>query len=278
MGQTLDIENVAQAGAIPLPALRTCPACAETGVSAVNYAPDPWDLGACDACNFVYLRNPPAYEALEEEYAWEKTYKAKKSASRGSSPLSPLNRWLRAKLPALARDRTAAFRRWFGQGKVLDIGCGNGAWLPEPMVPFGIELSKGLHEVSDALFRKRGGYCVHAPGAEGIFEFPESHFDGILMRSYLEHETEPLKVLQGARRCIKPDGAMFVRVPNYGSLNRRVMGAKWCGFRHPDHVNYFTLDALRSMAAKTGFTVEVTNSVLLPIDDNINALLRPALS
>ena len=27
----------------------------------------------CAQCNLVYLENPPAYEELEETYAWEKT-------------------------------------------------------------------------------------------------------------------------------------------------------------------------------------------------------------
>jgi len=66
-----------------------------------------------------------------------------------------------------------------------------------------------------------------------------------------------------------------VRVPNFASLNRRVIGKKWCGFRYPDHVNYFTPVSLRALVAKAGFTMSITNNLTLHVDDNINALLHP---
>ena len=63
-----------------------------------------------------------------------------------------------------------------------------------------------------------------------------------------------------------------VRVPNYGSLNRRMLGAKWCGFRYPDHV-YFTTKSLGAMAGDCGLKLKLLNPIRLPLDDNINAVL-----
>jgi predicted SAM-dependent methyltransferase len=93
------------------------------------------------------------------------------------------------------------------------------------------------------------------------------------MSSYLEHEVEMTRVLEGVFRTLKSGGQAFIRVPNYGSLNRRVMGRKWCGFRYPDHVNYFTLASLRKVAAKAGFDTKLVNRANLWVDDNIQALL-----
>ena len=122
--------------------------------------------------------------------------------------------------------------------------------------------------------RARGGRCLHGPGAEAIWGFEEQLFDGIVMRSYLEHEEEPLKVLNGAHRARKPTGAVYVKVPNYGSVNRVVTGKNWCGIRLPDHVNYFTPSSLKAMAAKAGFSMQIKNPLNLMFDDNIHALLR----
>ncbi len=77
-------------------------------------------------------------------------------------------------------------------------------------------------------------------------------FNGVIMHSYLEHEVEVMAVLNGAFRALRPGGKVYVRVPNFGSLNRRLIGAKWCGFRYPDHVNYFTLASLRQVASRAG--------------------------
>ncbi|MEM7471800.1 MAG: class I SAM-dependent methyltransferase [Pseudomonadota bacterium] len=258
------------------PTYRPCPACEEPQARAIaEYSRDQWVVAACDACDFVYLRNPPDYEALEEDFAWEKTYVEKKNASKGSTWFSPVGRWLKETTGLRGRKRQDQYRHWFSGGKVIDIGCGTGTRIPEPMTPYGIELSNALHAAADAYMKTRGGYCVHGPGAEAIWEFPESAFDGVIMNSYLEHETDMMRVLEGAAHVLKPSGKLYVRVPNFASLNRRVIGKTWCGFRYPDHVNYFTPDSLRRVAKQAGFTVKITNPVTLPIDDNINALLSP---
>ena len=74
------------------------------------------------------------------------------------------------------------------------------------------------------------------------------------------------------------DGAAFVRVPNFGSVNRIVMGRKWRGFRYPDHVNYFALGSLRRMASECGMRCKLLNPVTLPFDDNIKAVLTKSVS
>jgi len=38
-----------------------------------RYSRQPWFVVQCSTCGFVYLRNPPTYEQLVSEFAWEKT-------------------------------------------------------------------------------------------------------------------------------------------------------------------------------------------------------------
>lgn len=253
---------------------RPCPACDEPRATRLaDYSPPGWDVVDCDGCGFVYLANPVAYEALKEDFAWEKTYE-EKAKKGGSSPLSGLNRKVRRLVGHRSGSRAErVWSRLFAQGNILDVGCGEFLRPPEGAIPFGIELSDALHARVDPKMRARGGYCLHAPGATGIWQFPEEFFDGIIMSSYLEHEVEMLTVLKGAYRALKPGGRVFVRAPNFGSLNRRVMGARWCGFRYPDHVNYFTLESLGRVAAKVGFGTQLMNRASLWVDDNIQALL-----
>jgi len=256
------------------PPYRACPSCRSDAITPQPaYSPDPWELAACAQCAFVYLRNPPEYKALEQEFAWEKTSAAKRESSRGSTFFSPMARKIRNGLN-MYRDKTKAFRRLFNDGHVLDIGCGGTPRIPPPMTPYGIEISTQLHKNADATMRARGGYCLHGAGAEAIWGFEPEMFDGIVMNSYLEHEVKALDVLKGAHRALKSSGVVFVRVPNFGSLNRRVIGPNWCGFRYPDHVNYFTLNSLRDIAARAGFTTQLVNRFTLPVDDNITLLLR----
>ncbi|MCJ7527341.1 MAG: class I SAM-dependent methyltransferase [Methyloceanibacter sp.] len=166
------------------------------------------------------------------------------------------------------------FGKMFPPGQVLNVGCGGGKKIPPPFIPFGIEISEELARLAHEHMSKRGGECLNAPAVEGIARFPDESFSGVLLRSFLEHEAEPKALLRHAARVLAPDGTIFVRVPNYGSVNRRVLAGKWCGFRYPDHVNYFTLRSLKRMAGECGLTVHLVNALLHPFKDNINALLR----
>lgn len=253
---------------------RPCPACAADRPHRIeDYSPSDWDVVECGACGFVYLRNPPAYEALQTDLAWEKTYLAKKKKG-GSTPLSGLGARLRT-IGRRLRGRTVEDRypEWFGAGRVLDIGCADRVRTAAPITPYGIEISAFFQARADEKMRARGGFCLLAPGAEGVWQFEPEFLDGVILHSYLEHETQPLRVLQGAARALKPGGRVFVRVPNYGSVNRRIVGRKWCGFRHPDHVNYFTARSLARMSADAGLSMRLLNRANLWFDDNILALL-----
>jgi hypothetical protein len=70
---------------------------------------------------------------------------------------------------------------------------------------------------------------------------------------------------------------LIVKVPNYASWNRKIRANRWCGFRFPDHVNYFTPHTLKSMLQETGFQI-VKFSIFdhLPTSDNMWLVARKA--
>lgn len=258
--------------------IRPCPQCGTQPFELLEeYSHAPWEIVACTACGFVYLRNPPDYSRLVHEFAWEKTRAAEAKRRKAHSPvrlgIDQATRW-RANI--FAPDLGRKLRRAFAPGRVLDVGCGSGKKVPEPFIPFGIEISEELFNTADASMRARGGRAIHAPAVEGIRQFDDRYFSGIVLRSFLEHEARPKELLMECSRVLAETGAIYVRVPNYGSVNRKVLGFKWCGFRYPDHVNYFTNASLAAMARDCGLKLRLLNPLRLPFDDNINGLLRPA--
>lgn len=258
---------------------RPCPACGSESISDLpKLAPDPWRIGRCNTCNLVHLRNPVEYEELESEaLAWETAYQAEdvvREKKRG--PLKRIARAVR-NFGKKLRDDQKLYARLLGTGRILDIGCANLLRIGPPSIPYGIELSKSLAESADQVMRARGGYCVQGAGAERIFDFAEEFFDGVVMSSYLEHEVNFTTVLDGAFRTLRSGGRLYIRVPNYSSLNRRISGANWPGFRHPDHVTYFTPDTLKDTVQRAGFEFKLVNRHKIWLDDNIQALaIKPA--
>ena len=255
---------------------RLCPQCGDAnGRMLADYSVDPWRLVQCEACDgFVYLQNAPAYSRLADEFAWEKTSAVERERRRVKYPVvNFIERMTRWRLSLFPGKRTRLYRRLFQKGRVLDVGCASGQSIPEPFIPYGIEISQVLARKAQENMAARSGRAICAPAIEGISQFPDRYFSGVVLSSFLEHEVNPKTLLEQVARVMADDGKAYIRVPNFSSINRHVMGAKWCGFRHPDHVNYFTPKSLRRMARDCGLRMRLINPFMLPFNDNINAVL-----
>lgn len=242
---------------------RLCPICSRDNRvgNPSNYSKNGWTIKNCLVCGFVYLEIAPVYESLVKETAWEKTSEVEKIARRKREPLKQS---ISDALKVFKRDvlkRNKLFRlleRHVDDGKVLDIGCGGGgilAALDHKYTPFGIEISEYLARTGNKNLKERGGAIVHNDAISGLGEFDANFFSGILMSAFLEHEINPKQLLQECLRTLKRHGIAIIKVPNYSSINRVFRGRRWCGFRYPDHVNYFTPDSLQNLCRKVGFTI-----------------------
>ncbi len=262
---------------------RHCPLCdADNHATATLRYSDPrWRLKACRYCSFVYIENAPVYETLSTEMPWETTAQNeehRREATRGYEyKLSKTTRW---RLHLLPRKQFAdLLLRHASPGNTVDLGCGDGCQmrdLYEGFIPHGIEVSEALCRQANTRFQAAGGYAVHAPSIEGLQQFPAAYFTAATLRSYLEHELNPAAILHELRRVLKPGGVAIIKVPNYGSLNRRLLGRDWCGFRFPEHLNYFTPATLRSMGEAAGLQVGFGPTYKLPTSDNMYAVMtRP---
>jgi len=276
---------------------RVCPLLERpTPTCRLAYAPAPWVLVKCLESGFVFLENPPGYAALEEDYAWEITSPSESRARREAEPVlyraSIVIKRFRHRV--LRRNKTAAIvrdvimRLESGPINVVDLGCGRGLLLRDIIgslpqrwrdacVPHGVEISRGLAAIANQALSACGGACLQASALEGLNHFEEHSLDVIVMCSFLEHEIHPLPLLRECVRRLRPGGVVVVKVPNFASANRWLRKVRWCGFRWPDHVNYFTPRTLRAMAAAAGLRVARMSLLDRQIfSDNMYAVFRHA--
>jgi SAM-dependent methyltransferase len=259
---------------------RHCPLCdaAPKPDASPWFARDGWRILRCHACGFAYLPEVPEPEELAERLAWEKAFiREAKRREKQDGLFGRIDRATRWRLHLLPRtEPVSILAKRAKPGAVVDIGCGDGRHmlaLPPHLRPVGIEVSHALAEATRQAIAPRGGEVICAPAAEGAERLAPGAYTGALLRSYLEHEAEPARVLRALHRALAPGGIAVVKVPNFGSLNRHVMGGRWCGVRLPDHVNYFTPGHLRRMADATGFDSAFPPLLSLPTDDNMIAVL-----
>jgi SAM-dependent methyltransferase len=235
----------------------------------------------CARCCLVYLENPPAYEDLEETYAWEKT--SQQVAQEKKKKESALRRGVRVieryKDNLIRRDKLLDLaQKYFPAGPVIDVGCGGGAVinrLDKKYIPYGIEVSRQLSGMAQKIAEARGGMVFCGNALLGLDSFENDFFTAAIMSAYLEHETAPREVLQNIRRILKPGAPLVIKVPNYGCINRMVTQKKWCGFRYPDHVNYWTPKTLKQIIGDTGLEIVRFNfGDRLPVSDNMWLIAR----
>lgn len=257
---------------------------------------DQWELVRCRETGFVFLANPPVYSQLKSEFAWEKTYEAEKKRRQETEPAvyaaSQIAKELKYKInPRRNRIADMAVRSLSPSAtetiRILDIGCGNGRLMLElcqryekvnvKAVPFGIEVSEQLAEESSQVVTPLGGAIIknHAIGGCRNLRGQSEKFDLVMMSCFLEHEAQPLELLRALFPLLHAEGSIVIKVPNYASLNRHIRGSKWCGYRFPDHVNYFTPRTLKMLATEAGYS-RFQQSWLdrNPFNDNMYAVLR----
>ena len=232
--------------------IRDCPLCFTNNENEVVsiYSRGSWLIKTCRKCSLNYLENVIPYSELIDNYAWTKTSEKENQFRLKRSPvlkkISNSYSWFKQNV--IRRDKgTALIHQLFSSGNLIDIGCGSGTILkklPINVVPFGIEIELETAKLCNEYAATRGGHVWHNDAISGLNEIEADYFDGIIMQSYLEHEINPQDVLKGALRVLKKGGLAIIKVPNFNCWNRRLRRNNWCGFRFPDHVNYFTPETL----------------------------------
>ena len=248
-----------------------------------------WNLVRCKDCGLVYL-NPRPNENIIGEFYPEHYY----AHEEFDSTLSRRN-WLR--LQGLKgklgyRDRSNITKRILGSilsplicwnidvvvpyvenGKLLDIGCGNGerfCWMQE----FGWDIYGVEPDKNACLWAAKRGIKVSNTDLVGAAH-PEGFFDVIILNHVLEHLHHPQRTLRECNRILKRDGLLIVDVPNFGGYDSRFFWEAWNALMLPQHLYHFTEETLTNILNKSGFSViSRRNKYFYSFRDKINNLAK----
>ncbi len=175
----------------------------------------------------------------------------------GPAPASPLAR--RVLAPLFRRFRAdrknIRFLPFEGTGRLLDLGCGAGAYLALCRLGGwdgkGVEIDARAVEVA----RKHLGLSVHH-GSILDAPFPPASFDVANLSHVLEHVGNPREVLSRVRELLVPGGLLSVSVPVADGYALARLGRHWHYLELPRHLLHFDRPVLLRFLASCGFTVE----------------------
>ena len=174
-------------------------------------------------------------------------------------PVSPTPLWQSAvghMAAGIFRNRALyglsyCFPPYFPDGRALDIGCGNGAYLsylkPHGWQVFGVDISSRAAEVAKSVF----DIDVFV-GELNDIPFSSESFDFVHMSHVIEHLTEPIEALKRIAQLLKPGRVVYIETPNADSDGFKSMGKYWFPLEAPRHVYLFSPDTLREALGRVG--------------------------
>jgi SAM-dependent methyltransferase len=160
-------------------------------------------------------------------------------------------------VPEGAEPERFAARRDFllahaqGGRRVLDLGCGDGAFAAE-LIEAGCVVTMA-DVAGEALRRAR----ARAPGAEAVLlvegaplPFAEDAFDMVWAGEVLEHVADVVGLLAEVRRVLRWGGTLLATTPWHGRL---VVATDAHFDPRTDHLRFFSARTLRAVLADAGF-------------------------
>lgn len=219
--------------------LTACPACATGGArpSPTAFA-DP--LLACAACGHRWVADPSRepsaafYDHLHE-----------------SDLINPLPEPVRR---AILDERLRFLEEWRAPGRLLDVGCGDGAFLARAEARGWTTV--GLETSPEAAARARAaarGQIVCAPLEEAALP---GDLDAVTFWDCLEHLASPADALRQVGARLRPGAVVGITMPNASGAEARLWGPRWhyLDLSRYGHLHHFTPRSLRRLLERFGAT------------------------
>lgn len=146
------------------------------------------------------------------------------------------------------------------QGRLLEIGCGNGERLTF-LKEIGWNTQGIEPDPKAAAIARAKGHQIMV-GTLGSQVFPMECFDAILMSHVIEHIQNPRVTVRECYRLLRPEGHLVILTPNTEGLGHRWYGKDWLHLDPPRHISLFNRSAMVRLLEGLGFASIQCCSVL----------------
>jgi SAM-dependent methyltransferase len=202
----------------------------------------------CDSCGMCFTNPRPDPASIGQFYPADYSPHGPRTQRQERSPWTRLKFWSRPRVEKRPIP-------WHGRGRLLDFGCGNGAYM-QMMHRRGWSVT-GLDVSERMVERIRNEFGLNAyVGTLPHLDLEPESFDVITMWHSLEHIHEPLPLLREARALLVPGGKIVISVPNIDSWPFRWFGRNWFALELPRHLSHFMPSTLAEMLERAEFNTD----------------------
>ena len=209
-----------------------------------------FDLLECPSCGLRYTHQAPGGDQIGRYYQSE-DYISHSNTRKGlvnSLYHMVRSRTLASKLHLLKKETGLKY------GNHLDIGAGTGAFV-QYMNQHGWK-SDGIEPDDKARSRAVEHHQTKLMPAETFETLSEGSYDAISLWHVLEHVHDLYPYLHRIKDLLKPQGLVFIAVPNYTSYDAVKYGSDWAAYDVPRHLYHFSPASMQWLLKAAGFQLK----------------------
>lgn len=136
---------------------------------------------------------------------------------------------------------------------VLDIGCGDGAFLSQ-MIDGGSEIAHGVEPSINAVSQNTDSRVTIL--AKTLNELPTNHlYDAVCLFQTIEHVSQPKELVELMVSHLATDGSLYIVCHDRFSLVNRLLGRRSPIF-DIEHLQLFTQNGIRQLLEANGLQIE----------------------
>lgn len=136
---------------------------------------------------------------------------------------------------------------------LLDYGCGDGGFLDTLRKRDNLRLL-GYEPSSAQAERVQAAIDVPIYSSyASLLAAEKDSIDVLTLHMVLEHVLDPGVIFENARQLLKPQGMMYVVVPDAESLEARIFGKMWHNLDAPRHISFPAKPHLQELASRYEF-------------------------
>jgi SAM-dependent methyltransferase len=139
-----------------------------------------------------------------------------------------------------------------GNGRLLEIGCGNGSRLVD-LQSLGWCVEGQEIDPKAVQNGRAKGLHIHE-GTLDTVNIQENTFDVVLLSHVLEHIHRPKEFLTKCRNLLKPGGRLVISTPNVNSFGHKIYRRYWRPLEVPRHIIIYTPRAIENILREIGFS------------------------
>jgi 2-polyprenyl-3-methyl-5-hydroxy-6-metoxy-1,4-benzoquinol methylase len=232
-----------------------CPNCSSGNISFYlsvkdhSVSGETFDIWQCKACSLKFTQDIPEPENIGRYYQ-SQDYISHTDTKEGLVN----NLYHKVRSFTLGQKRKLVqSKSGMKTGKILDIGCGTGAFLNE-MKDNGWNIT-GIEQDEATRQRAFQNYKISASTPSALFSLTQK-FDAITMWHVLEHVHQLHDYIRECKRLLTDNGVLIIAVPNHTSGDAEHYKDSWAAWDVPRHLYHFSPESMKALMHLHGFKIE----------------------